>query len=217
MRAHASGYRGLVVDFGGVLTSSLVEAMAAFSDSIGIELHELAQVALGAYAGVEDDLVLGFETGRIGETEFSEAFAQRLSRLAGRPVEADGLVARIFDVDLDEDMLSAVAEARNAGLETGLLSNSWGLAIYPMERLRPLFDAMVLSSEVGMRKPDPEIFRLVLHRLALDAGECIFVDDHPGHVEVARQEGFTAILHHSAASSIAELERLLGLSLSPAP
>jgi putative hydrolase of the HAD superfamily len=208
-------YRALVVDFGGVLTTSLQEAMVEFAQDAGIELQHLARAALGGYMGADDPLVFDFETGRISEPDFTVAFARRLREESGVEVEPHDLVPRMFGrLRLEEDMLAAVAAARAAGLKTCLLSNSWGTTLYPRERLDPLFDVSVISGEVGLRKPDPAIFTLTIERLGVPGSECVFVDDHPGHLTSAAEAGMTTVLHREPARTIAELESLLGLTLS---
>lgn len=206
-------YKALILDFGGVLTSPMQDAMVAFGEEAGVELQDLARAALGAYTGGEDDLVVAFETGRMPEEEFAVKFAARLSEISGVPVEAAGIVRRIFRLELEEGMFGAVAAAREAGLKTALLSNSWGVAAYPMDRLEELFDAIVISGLVGMRKPDPEIFRYTTDKLGVDAESSIFVDDHPGHLKAAQEEGMTTVLHRTPDQTIRELEQLLGLTL----
>jgi putative hydrolase of the HAD superfamily len=210
-----TAYGALVVDFGGVLTTPLQAAMVAFAEDVGIDLQHLARAALGGYMGSEDSLVFGFETGRISEEEFSTALAGRLREYSGAEIDPDGLVTRIFgSLTLEETMLGAVAAARAAGLKTALLSNSWGTTLYPRERLDPLFDVVVISGEVGLRKPDPAIFRLTTDRLEVEAERCVFVDDHPGHLTSAAEAGMTTVLHRTPDRTIAELETLLGVALS---
>jgi putative hydrolase of the HAD superfamily len=209
-----SRFRALIVDFGGVLTTPLQDSMIAFAESIGIDVQDLARVALRAYAGSEDTLVTSFETGRISEQEFTLEFAQRLAQETGVEVDPERLVQRIFGgLRLEEGMLDAVARARGHGYKTALLSNSWGLDLYPTERLADLFDVTVISGEVGMRKPDPEIFEHTVTELGVEASECVFVDDHPGHLKAALELGITTVLHREPAQTIAELETLLGISL----
>jgi putative hydrolase of the HAD superfamily len=209
-----SSYDALVFDFAGVLTSPLHEALGDFAAETGIDLQHLLRACLGVYAGVSDPLVADFETGRITESEFSRRFAARLRELSGRDVEAEGLVARLWAVKLEENMFAAVAAARKAELKTALVSNSWGPSLYPRERLVAAFDAVIISGEVGLRKPDPAIFRLTLDRLGVPAEGCIFVDDEPDHLRAAAALGMTTVLHHRPASTIAELERLLGIPLT---
>ena len=207
--------QALIVDFGGVLTSPLQDAMVAFSAELEIELQDLVRAALGAYSGESDSLVTDFETGLITETEFAAAFALRLEKLTGKPVPAEGLVDRLFGaLSLEEMMLDALVVARRCGLKTALLSNSWGLDVYPRSRFPELFDAVAISGEVGLRKPDPEIFHLIIEELGVPAALCVFVDDHPGHLKTARELGMRTVLHRTPAETIAELEELLGLELS---
>ncbi len=161
-----SKLEALVVDFGGVLTTPLQEAMMSFADALGIELQDLVRVALGAYSGAEDNLVTEFEKGTISDQEFSRQFAGRLTEVSGVDVPTEGLVDRIFgDMRLEEDMMSAVMTAKRAGFKTGLLSNSWGLGLYPRQRFPEMFDSVIISGEVGMRKPDEAIYRLATDRL----------------------------------------------------
>jgi epoxide hydrolase-like predicted phosphatase len=209
-----SRFKALIVDFGGVLTTPLQDSMIAFSESIGIDVQDLARVALRAYAGSEDTLVTSFETGRISEREFTLEFAQRLAQETGVEVDPERLVQRIFGgLRLEEGMLDAVGRARGHGYKTALLSNSWGLDLYPTERFTDLFDLTVISGEVGMRKPDPEIFEHTVKELGVEVSECVFVDDHPGHLKAALELGITTVLHREPAQTIAELEALLEVPL----
>ena len=208
-----SRYEALVIDFGGVMTTSLQNAMAAFALSHGIELQHLVRAALSAYMGAEDDLVTDFETGRLSDADFSVAFAARLEEYSGVHVEPEGLVTGLFEaLDLEEDMFELVERARSAGYKTALLSNSWGMGLYPIDRIRALFDVVVISGEVGLRKPDPDIFKLTVDKLGLKAEACVFVDDHPGHLKAAQEAGMTTVLHKAPAQSISEVEALLRLA-----
>jgi putative hydrolase of the HAD superfamily len=207
-------FKALIVDFGGVLTTPLQDAMTGYAESLGIELQDLVRVALRAYAGEDDNLVTGFETGRVPEEEFAIAFAERLSEVTPEPVDPTTVVDGIFSgMKLEDEMLDAVAAVRAHGLKTGLLSNSWSLRHYPRERMQAMFDAMVISGEVGLRKPDPEIYRLTVDRLGVAPEECVFVDDHPGHLKAALDEGMTTVLHRAPAQTIEELRELLRVPL----
>ena len=207
-------FKALIVDFGGVLTTPLQDAMAGYAQSLGIELQDLVRVALRAYAGEDDNLVTGFETGTVPEDEFAIAFAQRLSEVTPSPVDPATVVDGLFSgMSLEDDMIDAVAAARSQGLKTGLLSNSWSLRHYPRARFDGIFDATVISGEVGLRKPDPAIYRLATERLGVVAEECVFVDDHPGHLKAALAEGMTTVLHKTPAETIGELRELLGINL----
>ena len=110
-------------------------------------------------------------------------------------------------------MIAALIKVRAAGLKTAVLSNSWGQTLYPRERLDEICDEVVLSGEVGLRKPDPAIFRLALDRLEVEAPRAVFVDDHPGHLEPAAELGMATVLHVMPARTLADLEALLEVPL----
>lgn len=204
-------YQALIVDFGGVLTTPLQDSMQRFADELEIELGDLVRVALAAYSGEQDALVVGFETGTISEDEFAQAFAERLSEVSGKPIAHEGIVDKIFGtLEAEEDMFEAVIAARRAGLKTALLSNSWGLGVYPRDRFVEMFDVVVISGEVGLRKPDPAIFTLTTERLGVAPAACVFVDDHPGHLTAAREAGMTTVLHKTPGETISELREVLG-------
>jgi putative hydrolase of the HAD superfamily len=204
-------FEALIVDFGGVLTTPMQDAMVRFSDELGIELQDLVRAALGAYSGGHDPLVVDFETGRISEEEFAVAFARRLEESSGRPIDPEGIVARIFRLEIEESMMDLVAAARTGGYKTALCSNSWGTRLYPRDRLEPIFDVIVISGEVGLRKPDRAIFELTTEKLDVAPGACVFVDDHPGHLAAALELGMTTVLHRTPPQTISEVESFLGL------
>ena len=206
-------FDALVVDYGGVLTTSIQDSMQVFANEEGIELQDLARIALQAYIEGDDDLVTAFETGRMNEEDFSMEFAQRLAQATGKEIDPERFVARMFGgVRLEEAMLDAVAATRSAGYKTALLSNSWGLGGYPRERFGDLFDVVVISAEVGMRKPQPEIFRLTVDKLGVEPQRSVFVDDHPGHLKAAMAEGMTTVLHRSPAETIPQLSEFFGIA-----
>jgi putative hydrolase of the HAD superfamily len=210
-----SVYEGLIVDFGGVLTTPLQDSFVAFAEVMGIELQDLVRVALKAYTDEDDPLVVSFEKGKLGEAEFSIQFAQRLAQETGVEVDPERLVQRLFGaMRLEEGMFDAVVAVKASGRKTALLSNSWGVSSYPRERLAEVMDVIVISGEVGMRKPDREIFDHTVAELGLEAGSCVFVDDHPGHLKAARDVGLKTVLHRSPADTIEELEQLFEVKVT---
>jgi epoxide hydrolase-like predicted phosphatase len=114
-------------------------------------------------------------------------------------------------------MLGAVRRSRAAGIKTGLISNSWGNGLaYDPALLDELFDAVVISGEVGMHKPEPEIFHLGAERIGVAPEECVFVDDLRENCAGAEAVGMKAILHRGAEGTLPQLEELLGVPLSDA-
>ena len=203
-------YSALVVDFGGVLTTSIWPAFAGFCEREGLqpetvrELFRANPEALG--------LLRGLETGELDEAEFEPRFAELLGLEAG-----DGLIDNLFaDLRPDDGMVGAVRVAKEAGLRTGLISNSWGLGIYDRAPI-DLFDATVISGDVGLHKPQPEIYELACERLGVEAEACVFVDDLRENCAGAEAVGMTAVLHRDTAT-LERLEELLGVPLrTPRP
>jgi putative hydrolase of the HAD superfamily len=114
----------------------------------------------------------------------------------------------------DQAMQDAVAAFRAAGVRTGLLSNSWGSRTYDRARFDALFDVLVISGELGVRKPEPEIYAIAAERMGMPPAELVFVDDLPGNLKPARALGMATVVHRDAASTVAELEKLLGVRVA---
>jgi epoxide hydrolase-like predicted phosphatase len=198
--------RGLLVDYGGVLTTNLFASFAAFCSTEGLDPQSLR----AAFAGDREAarLLVAFEKGRIEEPAFEAALAAKLG------VSPDRLIDRLFaGISPDPVMVEAVAAARRAGIRCGLLSNSWGHR-YDRSRWEELFHATVISGEEGVRKPDPEIYEMAAERLGVPAAEIVFVDDIAQNLPPAEALGMATVHHSDAHSTIAELERLLGVRLS---
>jgi len=199
--------RGLLVDWGGVLTTDLFASFAAFCAAEGLDPDRLRR-AFRHDASARENLI-ALEEGRLQEAEFEP----RLAAILG--VEPEGLVDRLFAGSHAEPvMIDAVRSARRAGVRTGLVSNSWGTRRYPRELLEDLFDGVVISGEVGIRKPAPEIYALGAESVGLEPRDCVFVDDLPFNLEPARELGMAVVHHVSPPDTIAELERVLGLALA---
>ena len=114
---------------------------------------------------------------------------------------------------LDEPMLALFRKLKASGVPTGLLSNSWGGG-YPQELFPDMFDVVVISAEVGMRKPEPRIFTHVAGLLGLPPQECVFIDDIQANITAAEQLGFAGVLHSAAADTAQQVADLLGIALS---
>ncbi len=202
----AARYRGLLIDWGGVLTTNLFDSFNSFCVKEGIEPDTIAQRFRRDRECRE--LLIALETGMIEEEDFEPKFATILG------VEPPGLIDRLFAGSApDPAMLAAVREARQAGVRTGLISNSWGTRRYDRVLLTELFDGVVISGEVGMRKPAPEIYELGAQRIGVEAQACVFVDDLAFNLEPAASLGMGTVHHTDSAETIEQLERLLEVSL----
>jgi putative hydrolase of the HAD superfamily len=206
MASENGGYRGLLTDWGGVLTTDVFASFSAFS-----ERERLPSDAIGR--ALRDDrelreLMLGLEVGTVDQEEFE----LRLSAQLG--VEPANLIDRLFaGSQPDERMRDAVRGVHTAGIRTGLVSNSWGTRRYPRELLSELFDAVVISGEVGIRKPAPEIYAIGADRIGLAPDECVYIDDLAANLTPAAELGMATIHHRAQAETVPQLERLLGVVL----
>jgi len=209
----------LVVDWGGVLTSDLGSSMAAWAAGDGIDLtayRDVIRSLIGPLAGAQAayNPVHALERGELEVPDFERRLAAELTARTGRPVRAQGLVGRMFErFEHAPDMAGLVRRAHASGLRTALLSNSWGND-YPRQGWEEMFDVVVISGEVGMRKPDRDIFEHTLHLLGMPAELCVFVDDLPSNVQAAVSLGFVGVQHTSYESTAAELDVLFGRVLS---
>jgi putative hydrolase of the HAD superfamily len=210
--------RALVVDWGGVLTEPLDAAIRAWAEIDGLDVEHYVDVMrswLGPHQGelARDNPVAALERGEIEVPDFEQQLARRLSEHAGRTIDATGLLQRMFDqFEHAPAMAGLVLRARRAGLLTGLLSNSWGNE-YPREGWDDMFDAIVISGEVGMRKPEPEIFGHVLDLLGVEAAQTVFVDDLEHNVRAAESLGLVGVHHTSYDTTAQRLEELFGRHL----
>jgi epoxide hydrolase-like predicted phosphatase len=205
MRAERD-HSGLLVDFGGVLTTSVWDSFADFCRDKGLAEDSMRRLFR------EDPVALAdlreLETGRIEEEEFERRFAERL----GLEDAADLIDSMFRGMKPSEPMVAAVRAARASGIRTGLVSNSWSTSHYDRALLADLFDAVVISAEVGLHKPQPEIYLLASNRLGVEPERCVFVDDLRENCAAAEAVGMTAILHREVAATVARLEKLLGFT-----
>jgi len=204
----------LIVDYGGVLTSALDDTIAGWMSADGVDPVQFTALMrrwLAPDAPVNP--VHDLEAGRLPVLEFERLLTTELRRADGSELAADGLVARMLGgFRPAAEMTGVVARARASGIRTALLSNSWGLD-YPREGWATLFDAVVISGEIGMRKPDGPIYRHAAALLDLPPEQCVFVDDLEHNVRGAVAAGMVGIHHTDVATTIGELEALFDRQL----
>jgi putative hydrolase of the HAD superfamily len=202
-------HRGLLLDWGGVMTTNLFVSFGAFCAAEGLEAEVLSS-AFRTDDAARDALV-AFEEGRIEE----DAFALTLAAALGLPPErAEGLIdALMAGATLEDDMVDMVRHARAAGIRVALVSNSWGELRYPHDLVAELFEATVISGKEGFRKPDARMFTLGAERLGLEPADCVMVDDLDFNLVPAAELGMGTVLHKDPAPTIDALQELLGVRL----
>jgi len=202
--------KGLIVDWGGVLTMPIHSAIRGWLSASGVDPDHYGAVVRRWVEPLPGEVspVHRLERGEIAVEEFEQLFSAALAH-EGSMVEARGLLGAMFaDLAIYEDsMTSLVTRAHASGVRTGLLSNSWGNE-YDRSDWHEMFDAVVISGEVGMRKPERAIFELALDRIGLPAAECVFIDDMPDNVAAAAEAGLVGIVHRAFDETAAELEAL---------
>jgi putative hydrolase of the HAD superfamily len=206
----AGAYDAVLFDFGGVLTTPVWDSFAAFCRTEGLEPDAVKQLFKTDPEALED--LRKLEIGEMSEYDFEQVFGRRLGL-----ADPAGLIVSMFaGMRPEPSMVEAVREIRGAGNRTALVSNSWSTDHYDRELLAELFDTSVISGEVHMHKPQPDIYLLTAKRLEVKPEVCLFVDDLQENCEGAEAVGMTALRHRSASETIEKLTELTGVALTPA-
>ncbi|MBA2390334.1 MAG: HAD family phosphatase [Geodermatophilaceae bacterium] len=205
--------RALIVDYGGVLTTPLSATVGSWLDAERIDperFHALMREWFGPEAA--GNIAHDLEAGRITPAAFQPRYAEALRRADGTLPDAEGLLERMFaGFQTEHRMLDVLRAARRHDLRTALLSNSWGFD-YPREGWDGLFDVVVISGEVGMRKPDADIYLHAARLLGMTPSDCVFVDDLGVNVRAAVRVGMIGVRHRDVDTTIEELEAVFDTS-----
>ena len=207
--SHPAELLAVITDWGGVLTPPISKLVRAWAEADQVDWdHYLSAIGPWLAAAYDPDgeinPVHALERGECTVAEFERVLATRIRRIDGGPVPAEGLLNRMMSVEAPiAAMYDLIRGARARGLRTALLSNSWGDGGYPRADFPSLFDTVVISHEVGMRKPEERIFRHTATLLGVAPENCVFIDDIAANITAAEALGMTAI-HHADAASTAE-------------
>jgi putative hydrolase of the HAD superfamily len=212
--------KAIVSDFGGVLTTPLLNAFVSYQEQYGIPLEALgaamAKIAerQGAHPLVE------LETGRMREADFLSALARELSDDLGREVRMTGFGERYFaGLEPNHEMIEYMRGLRARGYRMAICTNNvreWEPLWRAMLPVDEIFDVVVDSAFVGMRKPEPGIYELTLERLGVPAQAALLIDDIELNCQAARELGMAAVWYRDAERAIAEIEAMLDAEPSPA-
>jgi putative hydrolase of the HAD superfamily len=210
-RVSEGPFEAAFFDFGGVLTNPVWDSFAAFLRQEGLDPDTIKRLFREDPEALA--LLRRLETGSIAEPEFERAFGEKIG-LRNHERLIDSMFAGMTP---DEEMISAVRELRRGGVHTGLISNSWSVDHYDRDLLEELFEEVVISAEVHLHKPQPEIYLLAAERLRVEPRACLFVDDLRENCEGAEAVGMTAIRHRSTEKTRKRLAVLTGVRLTASP
>ena len=203
----------VISDFGGVLTSPLLDSFAAFQDSSGISLEQLG-VAMGAILEREgSNPLFELETGRMTEADFLAKLGNQLTTQLGRTVELHSFGEQYLEhLHPNERMIDYMRELSARGFKLAICTNNvreWEQLWRAKLPVDELFDVVVESAFVGVRKPERRIYELTLERLGVAAEAALMIDDIELNCDAARALGMEAIWFRSTEQAIADAETAL--------
>jgi putative hydrolase of the HAD superfamily len=208
-----SRIEAVITDFGGVLTSPLLDSFAAFQDSSGISLESLGRAMAAVAARDGANPLFELETGRITEAQFLGSLATELTQQLGRHVELHGFGERYFaHLHPNEQMIDYMRSLRERGLRLAICTNNvreWESRWRAMLPIDEIFDVVVDSAFVGTRKPEPRIYEITLERVGASPDEAVFIDDVEHNCDAARALGIRSVWFRSSDRAIAEIEAAL--------
>jgi len=209
----------IVSDFGGVLSTPLWPAFAAVQEHFGIPPDALGAAMAGAGRELGVSLLEELECGRMAEADFLSVLGARMEADLGRPVAMREFPDRYWAaLHPNAELIAHLADLRSAGYRMGLLTNNvreWEPRWRAMLPVDELFDAVVDSAFVGLRKPDPAIYALTCERLGVPPSECVLLDDVERNCDGARAFGMEAVRFLDTAQAIGELDALLATRGAP--
>jgi putative hydrolase of the HAD superfamily len=203
----------VITDFGGVLTSPLLNTFAAAEGSTGIGSEDLGKAFAAIWERGGDNPLFELETGKITEAAFLGELSHELTTQLGRPVEMEGFGERFFEhLQVNEPMLAFMRQLHGRGYRLAICTNNireWEARWRAMLPIDEIFDDVVDSAFVGVRKPDREIYELALERLGVGAAQALFIDDVELNCDGARAVGIEAVWFRGTEQAIAEIEAAL--------
>ncbi|KYK46548.1 HAD family hydrolase [Bradyrhizobium liaoningense] len=206
----------VIFDFGGVLTSSPFEAFTRFETERGLPIDIIRRTNAANHL---ENAWARFERAEVDIDTFDELFAAESLALGAEVRGRD--VLPLLQGDLRPEMVEALKRIKGQ-FKTGCITNNLpanaigsltGRSLYIAE-VMVLFDHVIESAKIGLRKPDPRIYRLMVETLKVDPNNCVYLDDLGVNLKPAREMGMTTIKVTSGAQAIAELERATGLRLT---
>ena len=207
--------KAVISDFGGVLTTPLLASFMALQDEIGIEAGALGRAMQRIAEREGEHPLFELERGRISEADFLAAMRRELESELGHEPQLHRFSEIYFDaLGVNEPMIGVMRDARDRGHRMALLTNNvreWEPLWRAMVPVDEIFEIIVDSAFVGIRKPEPEIYELTVERLGDGIGpsDCLFVDDVEVNIDAARQLGMQTVHFQSNEQAIPEIQAAL--------
>lgn len=208
-----SRIEAIITDFGGVLTSPLQESFVGVLGTAGISLEELGKAMVAVTERQGSNPLIELETGRVSEQAFMDALADELSTQRGSRVDLDGFGERYFQhLHPNDALIDYMRALRERGYRLAICTNNvreWEARWRAMLPVDELFDVIVDSARVGVRKPEPRIYEITLERLGTAPQATLFIDDVELNCEGARKVGIGALRFRSTEQAIEDIEAAL--------
>ena len=208
-----SEIEAIVCDFGGVLTTPLLQSFMAFQDETGISTEALGKAMQSAAETNGENPLFEMERGEITEAAFLDLLTDHLEPLLGHRPEMHRFKEIYFEaLDPNPPMIELMRELKEAGYRMAMLTNNvreWEPLWRPMLPVDEIFETVVDSAFVGCRKPESRIYELTLERIGMAPGACLFVDDVLVNCEGAERAGMTAVHFQDNAHAIAAVRAAL--------
>jgi putative hydrolase of the HAD superfamily len=211
--ARDPAFEAIISDFGGVLTSPLIDSFVAFQNSSGIPLEALGLAMAAVASRHRVNPLFELETGRMTEQQFLEVLSAQLASQLGRPVELHGFGEQYFEgLKPNQQLIDYMRELRDRGYRMAICTNNvreWEPLWRAKLPVDEIFDVVVDSAFVGTRKPEREIYEITLERLGVPAATAVFLDDVEHNCSAASELGLHAVWFRTTEQAIAEIEAAL--------
>jgi putative hydrolase of the HAD superfamily len=205
--------KAVVCDFGGVLTTPLIQSFMAFQDQTGITTETLGKAMQAASEANGENPLFEMERGEITEVAFLEVLTDSLEPLLGHRPEMHRFKEIYFEaLEPNPEMIELMRDLKAEGFQMAMLTNNvreWEPYWRSMLPVNEIFETVVDSGFVGCRKPESKIYELTLARIGRSAGDCLFVDDVLVNIEGARKAGLSAVHFQDNQQAIPEIRAAL--------
>jgi len=211
-----SEIRAVISDFGGVLTTPLMAAFGAYHEKSGIPIEALGKAMARVTEADRVNPLFELETGRMTEATFLSKIGAATREEVDDDVEMHGFTDVYFaNLHPNEELIEHMRALRDRGYRMAILTNNvreWEPLWRAKLPVDEIFELVVDSAFVGLRKPDPKIYELTLERLGLPASACLFLDDLEINCDAARELGMTPVWFRDTEQAITDIEAALATS-----